>query len=382
MKSVAVFLTIAGFANAADIPVSLVEEIVCKVNGDIISRTELQKDRKDAEAALRRQGLAGDRLKEAVDNAAKNLLRERIDQLLLVQKGKELDLKVDADVNKQLADIQLRAKIADPEKFQQFIHDQLGMPYEDYKNELKNSLLTQRVIRQEVASKMPVKKEELEQYYNTHKSEFQRQERVFLHEILVSTDGKDASGIAVAEKKAKDLVARARKGEKFPEMAQVNSDNPVSSAQGGDIGSFEKGQLRPEIEAAIWNQPRGYVTDPIKIANGFEIIKVDDHQKAGLAGLEEVQNELTDKVLSPRMEAAIRTYLTQLRMEAFLQIRPGYEDSGAAPGKNTAWVDPAQLKPETVTKEEVAAATHRKKLFGMVPIPGTSTTAQGTSSSR
>ncbi len=382
MKSVAVFLTLAGFATAADVPVTVVDEIVCKVNGDIISRTELQKDRKDAEAELRRQGLAGERLQEAVDNAAKNLLRERIDRLLLVQKGKELDLKVDAEVNKQLADIQRRANIADPEKFQQFVHDQLGMPYEDYKSELKNGLLTQHVIRQEVSSKLPVKREELEQYYNTHKDEFQRKERVFLREILVSTQGKDASGIAVAEKKAKDLVARARKGEKFPEMAQVNSDNPVSSAQGGDIGTFEKGQLRPEIEAAVWNQPRGYVTDPIKIANGFEIIKVDDHQKAGLADFEEVQNEVTDKVLSPRMDAAIRAYLTQLRMEAFLEIKPGYEDSGAAPGKNTAWVDPAQLKPETVTKEEVAAKTRRRKLLGMVPLPGTSTAASGTSSSR
>jgi peptidyl-prolyl cis-trans isomerase SurA len=370
----------SGFASAAD--VTVVEEIVCKVNGDIISRTELAHDRKDAETVFRQQGLLGERLQQAVETRAKDGLRDRIDRLLLIQKGKELDIKVDADLNKQLAEIQRKSNIADPEKFQQFVHDQLGEPFEDYKSDMRNGLLTQRVIRQEVSSKIQFKREELMQYYNDHKDEFQRQERVFLREILVSTEGKDPTAVAAAEKKAKDLVARARKGEKFPEMAQANSDNPVSSQQGGEIGEFEKGQLRPEIEKAVWDQPRGYVTDPIKLANGFEIVKVDDHPKAGLAAFEEVENQVTDKVLTPRMEPAVRAYLTKLRVEGFLEIKPGYVDSGAAPGKDTAWIDPAELKPETVTKEQVASAKHHKKLLG-VPIPLTSSNSgTGTSSSR
>jgi len=369
----------AGLASAAE--VSVVEEIVCKVNGDIIARTELEHDRRDAEALFRQQGMIGDRLRQAVEARAKDGLRDRIDHLLLIQKGKELDIKVDTDLARQLADIQRKAGIADPEKFQQFVHDQLGEPYEDYKADLRNGLLTQRVIRQEVSSKIQFKHEELMQYYNDHQSEFMRQERVFLREILVSTEGKDATGVALAEKKARDLVARARKGEKFPEMAQANSDNQVSSQQGGEIGEFEKGQLRPEIEKVVWDQPRGYVTDPIKLDNGFEIIKVDDHQKAGLAGFEEVENQVTDRVLSPRMEPAVRAYLTKLRVEAFLEIKPGYVDSGAAPGKDTAWIDPAELKPETVTKEQVAAVKHHKKLLGL-PIPGTTASGTGSSASR
>ncbi len=124
------------------------------------------------------------------------------------------------------------------------------------------------------------------------------------------------------------------------------------------------------------------LTDPIKLANGFEIVKVDDHPKAGLAAFEEVENQVTDKVLTPRMEPAVRAYLTKLRVEAFLEIKPGYVDSGAAPGKDTAWIDPAELKPETVTKEQVASSKHHKKLLG-VPIPlTTSNSGTGTSSSR
>jgi peptidyl-prolyl cis-trans isomerase SurA len=379
---ITLLLLVAGFVTAADVPVTVMEEIVCKVNGDIITRTELERDRRDAEAELRRQGLAGARLKEATDSIAKNLLRERIDKLLLVHKAKELDIKVDSDLNKEMSRIQRQLKIADPDKFHQAVHDQVGMPFEDYQSEMKNQLLTQRVIRDEVSSKIQFKKDELLQYYNGHKDEFQRKEQVFLSEIVVSTEGKDPAGLAAAERKAKDLVARARKGEKFSEMAQTNSDNPASAQQGGDIGGYEQSQLAPAIVAAVWNQPRGYVSDPIKLPNGFEIVKVNEHQKAGLAAFEEVENEVTDKVFSPRMEPALRAYLTKLRTEAFLEIKPGYEDSGAAPGKDTAWKDPAQLVPQTITKEEVAAKGHKKKLLGMVPLPGTSTTAPGTSSSR
>jgi parvulin-like peptidyl-prolyl isomerase len=381
MKSCTLLL-LAGIVYGADAPVTVVEEIVCKVNGDIIARTELEKDRKEAEARLRQDGLTGNRLKEAADKGAKDLLRERIDRLLLVQRGKELNINVDADVTKQLGDIQSRAKIPDPEKFHQFVKEQLGMSYEDYKSDLKNQLLTQRVVRQEVSGRIQFKKEELMEYYNTHKDEFQRKEQVFLSEIVISTTGKDAAGIAAAEKKAKDLVTKARQGEKFPEMAQLNSDDAGTAQQGGAMGGFEKGVLLPDIEKAVWTQPRGYVTDPIKFANGFAIFKVDEHHKEGLAEFEEVQNEVTDRIFNPRMEPALRIYLTKLRMDAFLEIKAGYQDSGAAPGKDTTWNDPAQLKPETVTKEELAAKGHRKKLLWTIPLPGTNSTSTGTSSSR
>ena len=110
------------------------------------------------------------------------------------------------------------------------------------------------------------------------------------------------------------------------------------------------------------------------------ILKVEEHQKQGQAELSEVENEIMDKLFTPRMQPALREYLTKLRESAFLEIKPGYVDSGAAAGKNTAWIDPATLKPETVTKAEVANKTHHKKLLWAVPIPGTK--AKDTSSSK
>mgnify|MGYP005816001739 CR=1 FL=1 len=376
MKYLSLLLCL-GSAMAAD--VTVIEQIVAKVNGDIVTRGELDRSRRQMEADMKERGATAAQIQEAVREREKNFLRDRIDQLLLVQKGKELDLKVDPDVTKYIADLQLRSKISDPEKFQAYVKEHTGMSYEDFKQETKNGILTQRVIGQEVQSRINVSKADVEKYYNEHKNEFQRDDRVFLRQILISTEGKDAAGQAAAEKKAKDIVVRARKGEKFYDLAQANSDD-ATAQQGGDAGSFTRGQLKKEIEDVVFSQERGYVTDPIKVPNGFLILRVDEKYKKGLASLEEVENEIRDRLYRPLFEPKIREYLTRLRTDAFLEIRDGYVDTGAAPGKDTRWQDPAQLRPETVTKEEVSNKVRHKKLLWAIPVPGTHRPA--TSSSR
>ncbi len=372
------FVAVAG-ANLFAADVTVIEEIICKVNSDIITRSQLDRDRKDAEGEFRREGMQGSALREALNNVTRDMLARRIDDLLLIAKGKELDLKVDNELAKQLAGIQRQSGIADPQAFQEFVHEKMGMPFEDYKAELKNQLLKQRVIRQEIMGSLKVKREELEAYYNAHKDEFQRKEQIFLSGIFISTEGKDASGIAAADRKARDVSRRAKSGEKFNELAQANSD-AATAASGGGMPPLEKSELRQDILDALWDKDRGFVTDPLKTAKGYEIYKVEEHQKAGLAEFEEVQMQVEDKVLNPRMGGAYREYLTKLRKDAFLEIKPGYVDSAAAPGKNTAWSDPAQMTPQTVTKQEVAAQKHNKKLLWIIPIPGTTATATTSSS--
>src|SRR5579884_1258999 len=377
MKFVSLFLLTLSVSIGAD--VGVIEEVVAKVNGDVITIGDLERAHKQSIAEYQQQGLTGLRLQQAVQDHEKDILRDKIDQLLLVQKAKDLNINVDTDVAKYVAELQKESKIADPDKFQQYVHDQTGQPFEDWKADIKNGMLTQKVIRQEVGGKMNVKHEELQAYYDAHKSEFLRDEKVFLREILISTEGKDAAGAAAAEKKAKDLVDRARKGERFAEMARDNSD-AVTAKNYGDLGGFKKGELSANIENAVWSKPKGYISDPIRIDNGFLILKVEEHQKAGQAELSEVENEIMDKLLSPRMGTSVREYLTKLREDAFLEIKSGYVDAGAAPGKSTAWQDPAQLKPETVSKAEVANKPKHKKLLWAVPIPGTQTKTTSSSS--
>jgi len=370
-----VFL-IAATARAGDVRV--VEQIIAKVNGRIVTTSDLEHQRRQIDAELRQRGLAGDQLEQTAKEREKDILRDKIDTLLLVEKGTQLNLNVEAEVTKQLAAIQAQNKIADQDKFQEWIRQQSGMSFEDFKAEMRNSFLTRRVIGQEVSSKLTIPRAEARKYYDEHKDEFIREERVFLSELLLSTAGKSDAEIATLEKKAKDLVQRARNGERFSDLVKSNSDAD-SARDGGQLPPLKRADLNKQIADIVFSHDRNYVTDPIRIDKGFLILQIVGRHQAGLAPFEEVENDVMEKLYMPRFEPAIREYLTKLRQEAFLEIRDGYIDSGAAPGKDTHWSDPAELKPETVTKEEVASRTRRRRLLWLIPIPGTKTTVQSKS---
>ena len=355
--------------HAADRPdpqVRVIEEIVAKVNGQIITRGELEKQRSVIKAEAEKQGLTGPALEEAVNKAAADSLREQIDQLLLVQKGAELSINVDADVNRQVAEIQKGSGIADPDKFHDWVHEQTGESFEDLKLAFKNQRLTQRVIGEEVYRNVIIPKAELQKYYDDHKAEFVRQDMVSLRNIIISTGDNSPTQVAAAEKKAKDLVDRLRKGEKFPDLARQYSDAETAKDD-GVLGSFPKGQLAKPVEDAVFKLSKGAITDPIRLPAGFEILKVEDHSTAGQATFDEVQSRINEILAEPKVQPKLRAFLTQLRENAFLQIKPGYIDSGAAPDKDTSWKDPAALKPQTITKEAVANQRHFKKFLKVVP---------------
>lgn len=384
MKAVCLFvLAFAAVAVAADNPTtpSIVDQIIAKVNGDIVSQDEILRSSKEMAQELKAQGIGASQMQQMLDEREKNILRDRIDQLLLVQKGKEMNVNVDSEVSKYMASLQRQSGITDPEKFHDYIRQQAGMSFEDFQSEAKNQALTREVIGEEVGRHINVSQKEIEEYYNAHKADFVREEKVFLSEILISIQGKDTAGIAAAEKKADLISDEASKGQRFSDLARDNSDANTAK-DGGQLGGYKKGDLNKDIESAVWNLPRGAVTKPVKIATGFEVFKVDDHTKAGLAPIEDVKGEIESVLYGPKMQPKVREYLTQLRRESFLQIKPGFVDTGAASGQDTKWQDPAVLKPETVTKAEVEEKTRRKRLFGMIPIPGTTTTVEGKSSSR
>jgi peptidyl-prolyl cis-trans isomerase SurA len=379
-------LLFAGVCFSADVPTThptIVDQIVAKINGDIVSQDELERLSREIAQELKAQGANGRQLQLAYEERQKNVLRDRIDELLLTQRGKELNINVDSDVSKYMANLQRQSGITDTDKFHEYIRQQSGMSYEDFLNETKSQFLTREVIGQEVGRHVNITDKEVENYYNTHKSDFVREEKVFLSEILISTEGKNAAGVAAAEKKAKLIAEEAAKGQRFSDLARDNSD-ATTAKDGGSLGGggYKKGDLSKVFEEAVWNLPKGGVTQPIKIPTGFEILKVDDHTKAGLESLADAKPEIENQLYGPKMQPKIREYLTQLRRQAFLQIKPGFVDTGAAPGQNTAWQDPAQLKPETITKAEVEQKTRHKRLLGIIPVPGTQTTVTGKSSSR
>src|ERR1022692_4141253 len=279
-----ILLLAASISVAAAADVRTVEEIVAKANNDIITRGELAHARLEIEAELRQMGLSGPKLQQALQEKAADALRDQIDQLLLVQKAKDLNINVDSEITKRLAAMQVQSKISDPDKFHDFIreqmkfHDfireQMGIPFEDYKQQAKNALLTQRVIGEEVSQRIAVPEAEKRKYYEGHKNDFVRDEQVFLQQIVFSTEGKTPDQVAAAEKKAKDLVTRARKGEKFADLAATNSDDLETARNGGELPAYKRDQLTKELADIVFKQKKGYVTDPIRGPSGLVIFRI------------------------------------------------------------------------------------------------------------
>lgn len=364
----AAFVSLPGVLMAADRTpdIKVIEEIVAKVNGEIITRGELASTHALIEAEAKKQGMTGTALEEAVNKVFADALRDQIDQLLLVQKGKDMNINVDADVNRWVADMQRTSGQAETDKFHAWVREQSGENIEDLKLKYKNSLLTRRVVGEEVYRNVTIPKADLQKYYDDHKAEFVRQETVTVREILISTGDNSPAKVAAAEKKAKDIVERAKKNEKFPDLARQYSDAETAK-EDGMLGTFTKGQLNEAIEKIVFPQKKGFVTDPIRVAAGFEILRVEERTVEGQAAFEEVQTDISNRLAEPKVQPKLRELLTGLRQTAFLQIKPGYVDSGAAPGKDTTWKDPAQLKPQTTTKEAVANQRRFKKFLKVVP---------------
>src|SRR5215467_14443765 len=139
-------LSAATLAAALAADVRIVEEIAAKVNGDIITRGELEQTRRTTEQALKAQGLSGAKLTQELRDRQANALMEKIDELLLVQKAKDHTINVDPEVTRQIAELQVNSKISDPDKFHDWVREQTGMSFEDYRDGLKRQMLAQRVI--------------------------------------------------------------------------------------------------------------------------------------------------------------------------------------------------------------------------------------------
>ncbi len=166
------------------------------------------------------------------------------------------------------------------------------MDYEDFKTQIRNQLITQDVIRQAVGSRIVVAHEEVLKYYDEHKQEFVRPEQVVVREIFVSTQGKTDQEKPALQKKADDLLLRVKNGEDFGELAKRFSDGSTAK-QGGDLGTFEKGQLAANIEQLVFKLNRAQMTDVLPTQTGFLILQVQEHYASGQQPEDKVENEIS-----------------------------------------------------------------------------------------
>ena len=316
--------------SAQEVRKRIVEEIVARVNNEIITLSEFER----SHASLRReaeeecQGCSREKLAAHVAEKEKNLLRDMIDNLLLVQRAKDLGYNVETEVVRRMDAIRQQNNLEDMDALCKAVETS-GIGCEDWKANIRNGLLAQEVIRKDVGRTINFSKEEIQKYYDEHKAEFVKPEQVFLEEIFVSTEGKPESEIPALEKKAQGLRDRVVKGgEDFPELAKRYSDGSTAQ-QGGTLGFFERGQLPPEIEAIAFKMNRGDVSDLIRTKSGFLILKCEMRYEAGQQPLEKVETDIMNRLYGEKMQPGLRNYLTKLREESFIQVKQGYVDTAA-----------------------------------------------------
>jgi peptidyl-prolyl cis-trans isomerase SurA len=308
---------------------TVVEEIVARVNNDIITLSDLQKadQQTHEEIAHECQGCTPEKIEADYKEQQKNLLRGLIDQALLVERAKDMGLSVETDVIKRLDEMRKRNKLGSMEELEKAVEAE-GLGWEDYKTQIRNNLLTQEVIRREVGSHINISSEDAKKYYEEHQQDFNRPEQVVLGEISLNTEGKSPEEMSSIEKKADDLRNRIVNGEDFSEIAKRFSEASTAS-DGGYLGVFERGQLSKQIEDVVFKMDKGQMTEVIQTKTGFEILKVEAHFEAGLQPFEKVENEIMNRLYSIKMPSVMREYLGQLREQSYVTVKPGYTDTAA-----------------------------------------------------
>ncbi len=361
---------------------TVVEEIIARVNNSIITSSDYARSKEQLKDEIKQQDAAN--ADKVYTERERDVLRDLIDQQLLLEKGKDLGITADTELIKKLDEMRKQMNLDSMEELEKAAQSQ-GISYEDFKQNLRNQIITQQVIAREVGSHLNITKEEEQKFYEEHKSEMEQPEQIHLSEILVSTQkpaanapaakgaagsdpnkpaeaappaptAPDAEQLAAAEAKANALLDQIHKGAAFDEVAKKNSDGP-SAAQGGDLGLFKRDTLSKELEDRTFAMKAGEVTDVIRTKQGFVILKVTEHQMAGVPTLKEMQPRIQDALYYQKLQPALRVYLKKLREESFIDVRAGFVDSGASPN---------QTKPvETASKDSSAKNLKKKKKLGI-----------------
>lgn len=353
----------------------VVEEIIARVNSQIITRSEYVRSKDQLKDEVKQQNPAN--ADTVLADREKDVLRDLIDQQLLLDKGKDLGISVDTDVLKRLDQMRKDMKLATMEDLEKEATKQ-GYSWEDFQQNMKNQAITQKVIGEEVGSHLSLSKEEEEKFYEDHKAEMQHPEYIRLSEILVTPKAvapaapsdptappsaaapadpaADAAALSIAEAKANDLLKQIRGGTAFDEIAKKYSDGP-SAADGGNLGTFERGKLAKELEDRTFAMKSGDVTDVIRVKQGYVILRVDEHEAAGVPSLKDAMPKIQDALYYQKLTPALRAYLTKLREEAYIKYAPGYVDSGASPNQ-TVPVETAAAKESDAKK--LSKKKHKK----------------------
>jgi peptidyl-prolyl cis-trans isomerase SurA len=362
-----VFLLLAGGLHADNI----VDEIVARVNDSIITHADVQKGAQQAQDELKErfpsdwQGKWTERQKD--------VLRDLIDRQLLLDKGKSLGITGETETVKRLNEMRQQMGLGSMEDLEKAARQQ-GISFEDFKEQTRENIVTEKVIGQEVGAYISdhISEDEIQKWYNDHEKDLAIPESVKLAEILVSTqsvkpgdEGKgqnvlpeDPERVAAAQAKANDLLQQLHQGAKFEDLVKQYSEGPKAD-QGGELGEFKRGEMAKELEEKTFSLKVGDVSEVIRTRQGFIIFKVLEHQQAGVPALKDVSEKIRGVLYLEKLEPRARSFLTKLREQAYIEIHEGFVDSGASPNQ----VKPVLVAANTKDDETKQIKNKKKKRF-------------------
>ncbi len=340
---------------------SVVEDIIARVNDEIITKSDYDR----AETELDQEGQKSGASMQDMAGQRKDLLRNLVDQQLWLSKGKELSITGETELVKRLDEIRKQYNLDSIEDLEKAAKEQ-GVSFEDFKANIRNQIITQQVMRQEVGEHIQMTPGEVERFYEEHKQDYAQPESERLSEILLSTgpDGaSDPAKVAAAKAKADDLEARLHAGGDFAQLARSFSDG-TTAASGGDLGEYKRGQLGKVLEDKTFDLQTGQYTDPILTRQGYIILKVVQHVPGGPRPFKDVEPDVEQAFYMSLMDPAIRDYLSKMRNEAAIWVKPGYVDTAATYAELhpsisfSAYVPPAPKKKAKVERTRFRESTH------------------------
>ncbi len=299
----------------------ILEQILVKVNGDIITKTDLE-TRQVEVLRQRTQQMPDEELKKAIAEVTPDLLVSAVDEILLLQRGKELGYKVTEEQFKRVIEnIRKENKLESDEQFAAALKQE-GLSMELLRKNLEKQMVIRQVQDVEVFSKLGISEEEAQAYYNAHKTEFTTAASITLRELLVAvkTDGKtiNIAADAAAKEKAENAVKRARAGEAFAALVAELSDAP-SKANGGVVGPLSPEELDPGVRKLIEGLKPGGVTDVFRTSTGYAFLQLESVTAPVIKTLEAARDDIAQKVYDGKRAAEFSKYLIKLRGDAIIE---------------------------------------------------------------
>ncbi len=314
-------------AAAASVRADILEQILVKVNGDIITKTELEA-RQVAILRQRPQFASANpnsqELQQAIREITPALVVDAIDEILLVQRGRELGYALGDEQFKSIVEnIKKENKLETEEQFQAALKQE-NMTMADLKKSLERQMLMSRVQQNEVIGKVAVNDEEIKAYYDKRREEFTTPASITLREILVevpaTAQGINAAADESAQQKVEEARKRAMAGEPFARLAGELSDAP-SKANGGLIGPLSINELAPAVRDFLTKLQVGEVSPAFRTNKGWQVLKLESRSESTVLPLEQARDQIADRIYNVKRKAELDKYLVRLREQAIIDFR-------------------------------------------------------------